>query len=233
MALVKYGGGIVQMSGSIAGDTHARNRYGNYIRARTKPINPNTERQVEVRAALALLVERWSEVLTANQRAAWNLYASNVSMQNKLGETINLSGFNHYIRSNSILIPWSVPPIDDGPVVFTIPDQDPTLAFTASEAAQSFIVTFDDTLAWNDENGGFMFFEQGVPQNPQRNFFNGPWRRIGAFTGVGGGGPASPNPIAPMMFPIAEGQRQWIYARIRRADGRLSERFTANIIVAA
>ncbi|GAI58374.1 unnamed protein product, partial [marine sediment metagenome] len=39
MALVKYGGGITQMSGSIAGNTFARNRYGNYVRSRTKPIN--------------------------------------------------------------------------------------------------------------------------------------------------------------------------------------------------
>ncbi|GAH13494.1 unnamed protein product, partial [marine sediment metagenome] len=50
MSLVKYGGGIVQMSGSIAGNTFARNRYGNYVRARTKPINPNSDRQVVVRA---------------------------------------------------------------------------------------------------------------------------------------------------------------------------------------
>ncbi|GAH28464.1 unnamed protein product, partial [marine sediment metagenome] len=38
MALVKYGAGIIQMSGSIAGDVHARNRFGNYIRPRTKPV---------------------------------------------------------------------------------------------------------------------------------------------------------------------------------------------------
>jgi len=100
MALVKFGGGVVQMSGSIAGDTFARNRYGNYCRARTKPTNPNTSRQQDVRASLAFLTDRWSNTLTALQRAAWNLYGDSVAMTNRLGETTKLTGFNHYIRSN-------------------------------------------------------------------------------------------------------------------------------------
>ena len=82
MALVKYGGGVVQMSGSIGGDTHARNRYGNYIRARTKPINPNTDLQVAIRAAMAFLADRWSQTVTSAQRTAWNLYGASVAMKN-------------------------------------------------------------------------------------------------------------------------------------------------------
>ncbi|GAI01350.1 unnamed protein product, partial [marine sediment metagenome] len=45
MALIKYGGGIVQISGSIAGTVFARNKMGNYARPRTKPVNPRTARQ--------------------------------------------------------------------------------------------------------------------------------------------------------------------------------------------
>jgi len=100
MALVKYGGGIIQMSGSIAGNTYARNRYGNYARARTKPVNPNSAQQQVIRGAMQELTTRWAQTLTALQRAAWNLYGTNVAMLNKLGETIKLSGFNHYLRSN-------------------------------------------------------------------------------------------------------------------------------------
>ena len=59
MALIKYGGGIVDMSGSIAGNTHARNRFGNYMRARTKPVNPNSDRQVAIRAIVSYLAEFW------------------------------------------------------------------------------------------------------------------------------------------------------------------------------
>lgn len=232
MALVKYGGGIVQMSGSIAGNTHARNRYGNYVRARTSPINPNTDRQVAVRAALAFLTNRWSDTLTDVQRIAWDLYASSVNMTNRLGESVHLSGYNHYIRSNLIakLIPY--PLIDAGPVVFELPAQDPTLAVTASEATQVLTIAYDDTMAWATEDAAYMFFFQGKPQNAQRNFFAGPWRLIGSVGGIDPGGPVEPH-AAAAAFAISTGQRQWIYARIMRADGRLSEPFRADTFCAA
>lgn len=232
MALAKYGDGIIQMSGSIAGNTHARNRYGNYIRARTKPINPNTDNQVAVRSALTLLVERWSETLTTAQRTAWNLYGASVSMKNKLGEAVFLTGFNHYIRSNSWLARLALTIVDAGPTVFTLPDKDPTFAITASEATQKISVTFDNTMDWASETGAWMELYQGQPQNAQRNYFGGPWRRVLAITGVDTAPPPSPHD-APVDYAIAEGQHQWMYGRIRRLDGRLSGRFFADVIVGA
>ena len=232
MALVKYGGGIAQMSGSIGGDTHARNRFGNYIRNRTKPINPNTARQVEVRAALASVTTRWSATLTADQRTAWNLYASSVAMQNKLGETVFLTGFNHYIRSNMIRETKAVAPIDDGPVIFELPAQDPTLAVTASEGTQFLTINLDNTMDWATEDGALIFFFQGQPQNAQRNFFGGPWRYLVAHAGIDPGGVVVPINAAA-VFAVAEGQRLWIYARIQRADGRISVPFRADTFCAA
>lgn len=232
MALVKFGGGIVAMSGSIAGNTFAHSRYGNYVRARTKPVNPNTARQQEVRAAIAFLCDRWANTLTAAQRTAWGLYAASVIMNNKLGESINLSGFNHYIRSNTIAKMVPYPLIDAGPVVFELPAQDPTFAVTASEATQVLTLAYDDTMDWATEDAAYIFFFQGSPQNAQRNFFAGPWRFIGSVAGIDPGGPVEPH-AAAAAFAIAEGQHQWVYARIMRADGRLSEPFRADIIVAA
>lgn len=232
MGLVKYGGGIVQISGSIGGDTHARNRYGNYIRPRTKPINPNTAAQVAVRAALAALTDRWAQTLDAAKRTAWNLYAANVVMKNKLGESINLSGFNHYIRSNLALKRSNLTVIDDGPVIFEIPDHDPLFAITGSEATQQISVVFDPALAWANETGGYLWLYQGMPQNAQRNFFGGPWRIMDLALGDDAVPPASPK-LCAVVFAIAEGQRQWCYARIQRADGRLSAPFRSDAIVAA
>ena len=221
MALIKYGGGIIQMSGSLAGNTFARNKSGNYVRARTKPVNPNTARQILVRTSLAPLTKRWAESLSGAQRAAWNLYGSNVSMQNKLGESIFLSGFNHYIRSNTILKTAGKAAIDDGPVTFEIPGQDPTFAITAGEGTQLITVTYDETLDWNNENEGYLWVFQGKPQNTQREFFAGPWRMIGHIAGIDPAGPVGPTDIG-VQFVIGEGQRLWAYARIQRADGRLS-----------
>lgn len=224
MALIKFGGGIVQMAGSIAGDVFARNRYGNYSRARTKPTNPNTAGQQSVRAALTALTARWSQTLTAAQRTAWNLYASNVAMLNRLGESIYLSGYNHFIRSNLTrqrVAALSL--VDDGPTIFELPGKDPTLSISASEATQQISTTFDNTQAWANESGGYLFLYQGQPQNSQRNFFGGPWRRLKVV--IGDPTPPSSPDVTDVVFAIAEGQHQWLYARISRADGRLSEPF--------
>ena len=232
MALVKYGGGIIQMTGSIAGNTFARNRYGNYVRARTKPTNPQTANQTAVRSAMALLTDRWSQTLTAGQRTAWNLYGSSVAMKNRLGESVFLSGFNHYIRSNSWNARIEADIIDDGPTTFEIPQADPTLAITASEATQEITTSYDDGLDWASETNAYLLLYQGQPQNAQRNFFAGPWRYLGFVAGVNGAPPAGPE-VDAVVYAIAEGQRQWLYARILRADGRLSEAFRADTFCAA
>ena len=232
MALMKYGAGIVQMSGSIAGTTFARNRFGNYARARTKPVNPKSSNQILVRAVLAELSTRWAQTLTAVQRTAWNLYASSVAMNNRLGESINLTGYNHYIRSNSWFLRMGRTLVDDGPVVFELPDQDPTMAITASEATQQITMTFDDTLAWCSEDDAMLVILQGDPQNPQRNFFNGPWRGRSAKVGAAGVPVTSPLDYASITV-VSELQRVWSKFRILRADGRLSQPFTANTFCAA
>lgn len=227
MALVRYGGGIIQMSGSIAGNTFARNRSGNYVRARTKPVNPKTALQQTIRDAIAELSTRWSQTLTPDKRQAWNQYAANVAMKNKLGETVRLSGFNHYIRSNSILVQNGLAPVDPGPTIFELPLKDPTLAITANSTTKKITVSFDITLDWLDEDGAYFFTYQGSPQNAQRNFFGGPWRLMKYLAG-NSITPPSTDDEQDVVFPIAALQHQWIYARIARADGRLSEPFRAD-----
>jgi len=232
MALVKFGGGIIEMRGSIAGTVFSRNKGGNYARAKTTPINPNTGLQVAVRAALAELTVIWSSTLTTAQRTAWNLYAASVQVINKIGESVNISGFNHFIRSNVEFLNRLSASTAPGPVVFEIPEQDPTLAITASEATQQISVTFNNALDWANETGAVMFVYQGQPQNGQRNFFGGPWQYMDHILGDAGTPPVSPD-VMDVPIAIAEGQRQWIYARIRRVDGRLSEPFRADIAVGA
>jgi len=232
MALVKYGGGIVQMSGSIAGNTHARNRYGNYVRARTKPINPNSARQQVVRGLMATLTSRWSQVLTAIQRTAWNLYGSNVAMKNKLGEAVYLTGFNHYLRSNIAIMDVGGTVVDAGPTTFELPEKDSTFAISISEAAQLVVMAFDDTADWCDEDGAFLSVYEGAPQNPQRNFFAGPYRGVHSLAGDSVTPPTTADSVA-CVHVCTELQRVWVRARIIRADGRVSEDFNANCFCAA
>jgi len=232
MALVKYGGGIIQMSGSVAGNTHARNRSGNYIRARTKPINPNTAKQILVRACLANLTTRWAQTLSPAQRAAWNLYASSVAMKNRLGEVCYFTGMNHYVRSNAWFARMSRTIVDDGPVIFELPAQDPTMSISISEATQQVTMTFDDQLAWCSEDNAMLVILQSQGQNPQREFFDGPWTGRSAKVGAAGVPVTSPLDYTSITV-VSELQRVWAKFRILRADGRLSEAFRADCFCGA
>lgn len=232
MALIRTGGGIQQISGSMGGTVFSRNRYGAYMRARSVPVNPNSAAQQAVRSDLAYLVEQWSAVLTVAQRAAWAVYAASINFTNALGETIKITGFNHFIRSNVSLLNNALTYVPDGPVVLSLPGADPSFEVTLSEATQEVSVTFDDTAAWVDEDDAFMTIHQGMPQLATRNFFGGPFRRVGVLLGDSVTPLTSPQTVA-LDFSVAEDQKDWIQGRIGRADSRLSELFRAEAIVAA
>ena len=226
------GGAVVELSGSIAGNTYARNRYGQYVRARTTPTNPNTARQQTVRQAVADLTARWSQTVTAAQRTAWNLYGNSVTMKNRLGQDIKLTGFNQYIRTNVPIVQVGGTIVDAGPTIFELPEQDPAYATAVSEATQLVSVTFDDTFTWVYEDEGKMMVYVGSPQNAQRNFFDGPWRLAGTIDGDSSTPPTTPATIA-VPFVCTEGQRIFTYCRILREDGRLSEKIRADSFCAA
>lgn len=230
-ALVKMGGGVIGMSGSIAGNTFARNRSGNYVRARTKPVNTNTQTQQDIRGVMSFLTNHWSTVITPTQRTAWNTYANAIAMKNRLGESIYLTGFNHFIRSNTEWVNRGKATTAAGPTSLVLPAKDVTFAIAASVATQKISVTFDNTAPWAITTAGCLLTYMGVPRNITRNFFNGPWKfqklLLGSATPL-----TSPDPQDPPMM-LTLGQLVTVYARIRNADGSISEPFTASCVVAA
>lgn len=232
MALVKYGGGIIQASGSIAGTTHARNRFGNYIRARTKPVNPNSVLQGNIRDSLSYLTNQWGAILSAGQRVAWATYAAAISMKNRLGETVYLTGFNHFVRSNVAFLDTYGQYAANGPTTLELPAKDTNFAVTGSVATQLVTVAYDATQPWANLTLSTFNVYMGQPRKQTRNFFAGPWKYGGAEIGVTGAPPASPFTFSA-PYTLVLGQLVTCYARIRMADGRLSEPFTASFTVAA
>lgn len=229
MALIRYAEGQ-QRSGSSGGTTFSHNRFGAYIRPRTKPVNPNTDRQVEVRNAVRALAIAWQIVLTQAQRDGWDAYAGEVTWKNALGEDINLTGLNHYIRSNTQMVALNFARIDDAPGINDIAAAELELGCTATAATQILSITFDDTEVWATEAGAFQHFYMGRAQNAAIKFFAGPFRYVVSVAGVT---PAvSPVP-ATAPWPFQEGQRIWLRSRIMRADGRLSEFAQLNFLAAA
>ncbi len=228
MALIKYGGGIVQMSGSIAGQTHARNRFGNYMRARTTPVNPKSPRQVAARVNIMFLAEQWREApMTDAIRAAWQTYADSVNWQNKLGESVTLTGFNMFMRANCVLLTAGQTIVTAGPTDLGLPAGDPLMSVdTLSEATNTYSLNFDDTMDWCSEDGAHAIIDAGQPQNPTRNFFNGPWRFTNRLSGNAGAPPASPSVGTALNgWEAIETQKLWFRFSIIRADGRVSTKF--------
>jgi hypothetical protein len=229
MASIKFGAGIVGMAGKIAGTVFSRNRSGAYARGWAKPVNAKTERQMAVRALASVLGAFWA-ALTEAQRQAWNLYASGVTMVNRLGESMNLSGFNQYYRSNAARINAGLDVVDEGPVVMALSEQDPDLAITALAAANAVSVAFDNTAAWANEDDGAMLLYGGTPVNGNVQFFNGPWRYMGKIDGATATPPTSPAAMTS-PFELGIGQKLFVQARTARADGRLSSMFRTSDIV--
>lgn len=219
-----------QRSGKQGGVVFSHNAGGPYVRNRAIPVNPNTDRQVAVRNAVRNLAIAWDQILTQALRDAWDVYAANVSWTNRLGQTITLTGLNHYIRSNTIRVSVGIPAINAAPVVFDLAAAETALVVTASEATQDLTINGDGTAPWVGEADAWQFFYMGLPQNASRKFFGGPYRFLTATPGAGP--PPFPVVIAA-SFPFAEGQRIWVRSRIARGDGRLSEFAQANFLAAA
>lgn len=233
--LIKYGGGIVDARGSVAGNTFSRNRYGAYIRARVTPVNPQSERQTNARAIVASLAEQWRESpMTAADRIAWGVYAASINAVNKLGEDITLTGFNAFMMGNPVALHHSLGFVQAGPTTLGLPAQDPTVSIALSEAS-GITVTFDDTMEVYDEDDAGLSIEIGQPQSPSRNFFGGPFRLHGIIAGDSVTPPTSPDgPTAVTAWSLIEGQKVWCRFRVLRADGRVSNAWmAAPVLVAA
>ena len=241
MALVKYGPSVVDARGSVAGVVFSKNATSHYMRSRSIPVNPRSTRckiergagnsnQVIIRAATAALTVRWSSVLTSDQRAGWELYAANVVVKNKLGESIKLSGMNHYLRCNVIRYAHYSKAFDDAPTVFEIPEQDPSIVMQPEVHEQKCKITFDDTMAWIDEDDAAIQIWMGRPQNPQRTFYGGPYLGLKDKAGSSTTPITSPEWITNVIT-VTAGQKVWYKFRIRRGDGRISEPFYKSAIV--
>lgn len=225
MALIRFAEGQ-QRSGSIGASVYSHNRFGAYIRARSVPVNPNTDRQVAIRNAIRALTIAWQNTLTQDQRDAWELYGDNVNWTNKFGETVKLPGLNHYVRSNTPRLAFGMARIDVAPGIQNLATAELDLSATASEATQDLTIDGDAGGDWIADPGSCQYYFMGLPQNAAIKFFGGPWRFIGV-TVIG----PPPFPVTdPAAWPFVEGQRIWLRSRIQRADGRLSEFAQVNFL---
>lgn len=213
-------GVLTQMSGSLGGITASHNRGGMYLRARTIPTDPSSFFQQSVRSLLGQLANLWQNTLTLAQRTAWDTYAANIVVTNPLGDPTNLTGFQHYIRSNVPRVQAGFPRVDDGPTIFDIGDfTAPSLSVSAGNTLSVAFTVGDD---WVGEDDAALLVLASRQVAPTINFFKGPYRLAGSIDGDSVTPPTSPASVTS-PFTYAAGNKAFLATRVTRADGRLSQ----------
>lgn len=110
MAKVLFGGGIAAMSGSEAGRTYSRNASGAYVKNKSIPHNANTAKQQAVRSQFAGLISSWKSLSDAQQQA-WIDMSPQYPSQDRLGQSVQLTGQQLYNRLNLNLANIGLAPI--------------------------------------------------------------------------------------------------------------------------
>ncbi len=105
-------------SGSYAGITSSRNRFGQYVRSRATPVNVDSTAQATQRSILSVNAAAWRG-LTSTQRAGWNDMALSVVRTDALGQSYTPTGFQAYVSVNNVLAVMGSALISDAPAVST------------------------------------------------------------------------------------------------------------------
>ena len=235
-----------EFSGSLGGLVASRNRGGQYLRRRSMPVNPDSEAQIQARAAVAAASEAWSG-LTDQQRADWATYAANVAWVDRLGQEQRLTGPQMFLRSNAIRLQANavfgstLPLITDGPTTFLLgPNVPVTEAESEYDPANDILdppgptltttLTLEDTLPATTQ----IFLFLGRPRGLTQNFYKGPYRM--ALEGVGDTTNEVANVVAAGSSYAAKygvpgaGVRISGYLRLQTQDGRLSGRIGFDVV---
>ena len=110
MARITLGSVINSISGSIDQMVYSTWKGINYIRSKAKTIsNPQSVDQANVRARVSECAKHWTDVLTDQQRANWETYASSIVIPSSGPGDIYkpakgpFSGFTAFMRNNILM----------------------------------------------------------------------------------------------------------------------------------
>ena len=126
-------------SGSLAGTTASRNRFGQYERSRAIPVNPSTASQGQVRARMAANSAAW-RMLTSAQRAGWTGLGATMVRTDSLGQTYGLQGNQAYASVNNNRLMSGIAVVSDAPA-YTTPATVTGLVITLTAASFSIAYT--------------------------------------------------------------------------------------------
>lgn len=213
----------VPQSGSLAGQTSSRNRFGQYRRTRATPVNPNSTAQGSARARMATNAAAWRS-LTDTQRSGWDSLGSMMTRTDSLGQSYTLGGFAAYCSINNNNLAAGNAIVDTAPGIVT-PDALTTATITLTASAFSIAYTPTPLPA------GERLFSFLSPQRSSGRAFEGDYRLIAVSAAAG----ASPADVfsayqARLGTPVV-GNRVFVYLQ-RYLTGFLSGPLVTSATVA-
>lgn len=169
-------------SGSQAGTTASRNRFGQYKRTRATPVQPRTVAQLNQRARMTTNAAAW-RALTDAQRAGWLSLGANVSRTDSLGQSYTMNGFMAFCSINNNKLDAGDAAVTDAPSIITPAD---LISATVTLTAASFSIAYTATpLA--AANRLFIWVS---PQSSAGRRFNGDYRLL-SVTAAAAASPAN------------------------------------------
>lgn len=206
MALIMFGGGIADARGSIGGNTISRSAAGATMRTRRIPITRRTNGQQLARTRASHVSARWSSDLTQTQRDGWATHAASVPHTNKLGQSITLTGFQEYVRVNTLLLLADLAIQDDAPTELGAATA-PVTTFTCNATDQEYAIA-EPTLGFDPDTDDDRLLIFGfLPQRPGQTKAPTGRRFAAVIVGDSVSAPTFPT-TTPVEYPVAEGQLQ-------------------------
>jgi hypothetical protein len=174
---------LASASGSLNGIVFSHNRGGAYMRNRSIPINPKTERQSVVRTAMTAISTTWKSGLSDLQRAQWNIFGANTTVINTLGDPITLSGIAAFQRVNLFRIGTLGQAIQTDPPG-ALPAVNNIPSFAAFFVVGGVGLTWDAKLQVNGILEDFsvaMYYNQNVSAG--KSYYRGPYEDLVIISG--------------------------------------------------
>jgi len=226
--LIRFGLGG-QLSGSVGGVVAGHNKGGQYLRNRSIPVNPNSERQLAVRQGLSAASINW-RALTDAQRDAWGAYAAETPLVNSLGESITVSGFNMYVRTNAYLT-------GIGQAQLTAAPTSPGSSSLGTPAGTPFVASVADGVTFavtgaNATRASSCIVQYGPPLSAGVSFFKAPYSLFATVTMAATGFDELAQSDAQYGILVV-GQRRPFRVRSMDSTGRLSNVYETIVTCAA
>lgn len=176
MALIKYSALVQEARNKLNGSVLSKNRYGNYVRNKTTPVNPQTASQQNNRALLSAVSQAWGG-LTASARQSFADLAENHPLTNIFGDRITLDGKAMFSKLAMNLGKIGLGFPTTAPVFVAVPFVEATGA-TASVASG-----LEIDLSVATVPAGFTMVVEATPALPATiNFVKNRFRSIGTAT---------------------------------------------------